>query len=427
MNKLLLVAFLYAPLLQAAPVPWVTESTNALSWKAIEDDNGGFYLLWMHRDADGARVLGQHITAQGAPLWTSPGQTFLPVVNDTAPWTAFSDSHNGVGVAWIQEGKVVVQRWTSDGQAAWKTRVQVSDSRFISDNPVGIADGAGGLYVVWREKMYADRAVLMAQHLNAQAVPLWPVAIRVSLRPSDQRQPVVAFDGAAGLIISWADYLDFSSDWRVQRINYQGFRLWGLEGVEMTAPAGTGSSALRIAPWGQGSLTVAWVDAENGHSRVQVRRINPQGLPLADEKNAPVSAGDQWNPVLSGDGAGHYWLGWEDNRNEQNWKIYLRRDNADLVLSTSFSGDQGRLALVEDGTQGVFAAWIENRKSGTGLYIQHLNADGHELLESGGHEVSPRLHHAGTPSVLLLNPGHMAVVWCDQSAPGQYALYWQLL
>ena len=171
--------------------------------------------------------------------------------------------------------------------------------------------------------MYADRAVLMAQHLNAQAVPLWPVAIRVSLRLSDQRQPAVAFDGAAGLIISWADYRDFSSDWRVQRINYQGFRLWGLEGIEMAAPAGTGSSALRIAPWGQGSLTVAWVGAENGHSRVQVRRINPQGLPLPDDKNPPVSAGDQWNPVLTGDGQGHSWVGWEDNRNGQNWKIYL--------------------------------------------------------------------------------------------------------
>jgi hypothetical protein len=427
MNKRwLLLAVLCLPA-QAKTMPWVTENGNVLAWKAVEDDNGGFYLLWTHQEPGSVRVLGQHITAEGSPLWTLPGQTFLPVVNDTAAWTVFSDSNKGLALAWVREGKVWVQRWTPDGQPVWKTPIQVSDTRYDSTSPAAIADGGGGFYVVWAERIPAGRAVLMAQHLNSQSVPLWPVAMRVSLRPSDQRQPAVAFDGAAGLIISWADYRDFASDWRVQRIDFQGFRIWGLEGIEMAAPAGTGSSALRIAPWGQGSLTVAWVDAENGRGYVQDRQISPKGIPLTDKKIAAAPTGDQWNPVLTGDGEGHYWVGWEDNRNDQNWKIYLRRNGADFPLSASSSGDQGRLALAEDGAQGAFAAWIENRNGGASLYAQHLNAAGAEMWEKGGREIAQNLKRPDTPSILPLDSVHTAAFWSDQPVKGQYALYWQLL
>jgi hypothetical protein len=430
MNKRILFILAMCAPSWAAPtqtVPWVTETTTHLAWKAIEDDNGGFYLLWTHQDMATLRVLGQHITAQGTPLWTSPGQTCLSVIPDTAAWTAFSDSDKGLAMAWVMEGKVFVQRWTANGEPLWKVPVQVSNSSFISGNPAGIADGGGGLYVLWTEKITGNRSVLMAQHLNAQAVPVWPTTIRVSLRPSDQRHPVVAFDGAAGMIISWADYRDLSSDWRVQRINFQGFRLWGLEGIEMAAPAGSGSSALRIAPWGQGSLTVAWVDGENGRNLVQDRQISPQGVPLADKKLPSALTGDQWNPVLTGDGEGHYWVGWEDNRNEQNWKIYLRHGGPDMPLSSTTSGDQGQLALAEDSTQGVYAAWIENRASGPSLYAQHLASDGRESWDPSGREIAANVKHPNTPSMLLLDSEHAAVFWADQPAKGQTALYWQIL
>ena len=75
------------------------------------------------------------------------------------------------------------------------------------------------------------------------------------------------------------------------------------------------------------------------------------------------------------------------------------------TIDPSPVGDQGRLALAEDDAQGVFAAWIENRKSGTGLYAQHLNADGGELWESGGREVSPRVKASGYPRRLALKSG----------------------
>ena len=137
---------LWTPL-AAETLPWTTETASTISWKAVEDDNGGFYLLWSHQDSGGTRLLGQHITATGVPLWTIPGQTFLPVLGDTASWTAFADSNKGLALTWVQDNKVWVQRWTSDGQPVWKLPVKVSDTRFVASSPAGVADGGGGVYL----------------------------------------------------------------------------------------------------------------------------------------------------------------------------------------------------------------------------------------------------------------------------------------
>ena len=407
--------------------PWTKETQAVLAWKAVEDDAGGFYLLWTRQDPSGLRLMGQHVMGDGTALWTVPGETLLPVVSDTASWTAFADSNKGLALSWVNEGKVWVQRWAPDGVPVWKTPVQVSDTRFISSTPVGVADGGGGLYIVWVEKMFANRAVLKSQHLNAQAVPLWPDAIRISLRPSDQKQPSIAFDRAAGAMVSWADYRDLASDWRVQRINYQGFRLWGLEGIEITAPAGNGSSPLRLAPWGQGSLTVAWVDSDRGHRRVKERQINPRGTLVSEEKLPPLTNGEEWNPVLTGEGDGHYWVGWEDNRNERTWQVYVRSGTGgsrDLALAPS-NGDQGHLALSDDNAQGVFAVWVDNRADSPAIYGQHLNAAGQALWEISGREMAAHLKHPDTLALLALGSGHEVLVWSDQLVKGQHALYWQ--
>jgi hypothetical protein len=252
---------------------------------------------------------------------------------------------------------------------------------------------------------------------------LWPTAVRVSLRPSDQRQPEIAFDGAAGFIVSWSDYRDLASDWRVQRLNYQGFRAWGLEGISVTSPA---KSVLRIAPWGQGSLTMAWADSENGKSHIREAQINAQGGDIAKRERPAPTNGDQWNPVLAGSGSGRYWVGWEDNRNERNWQVYVRSGTQDAPLAP-FVGDQGRLALAEDENQGVFAAWIDSRKGHSAIYGQHVDAAGQALWEVAGREISGALEHPETPVLRILGSGRIALVWADHPVKTRTRLYWQLL
>jgi len=95
---------------------WTTENAADFSWKAVEDDARGFYLLWPRQEEGSTRILGQHFLPGGDPLWDMPGQSLMPVLTGTAAWTAFSDSQHGLAVAWVEQGRVWVQRIGPDGQ-----------------------------------------------------------------------------------------------------------------------------------------------------------------------------------------------------------------------------------------------------------------------------------------------------------------------
>jgi hypothetical protein len=416
---------------------WVEESGRFL-YRSLEDDHGGFFVVWTHEQNGAFSLVAQRVGPDGKAFWSLPGNLLAEQLPDADAWDAFPDGQGGLALSWTNATGLFAQRFSSDGKPLWPGQPAVLLSTGSCASPAGVSDAARGAYVVWSEKRMASRQVLIAQHVNADGTLLWrPEGLRVSLRPSDQRNPAVVTDGQAGAIVAWKDFRENASQIQSQRMDYQGDRLWGEEGIVVTAPAGAAHERPLLSPGGDGGAAIAWLGARSGANRLFMQSLSATGHFRWAPEGVPLSFGnsDQWNPSLFGDGEGTVWMGWEDYRNQTHWQVFAESlssrkpvdpDPLGLPLAPAGS-DQGHVALADNGRDGVFAAWLDNRSSGSGVYVQEVDANAQPLLGEVGQAVVERLINPSTPQLVGLAPGRVSVIVADREKKNRWALYWTVV
>lgn len=442
----------YAAVLLVAPVAFVLaegrhpsgapsfyiENSENFAFQSLEDDQGGFYLLWTHGQATSYALLVQRVDAEGHSLWPVTAELegcWFPSVDS---WTAVPDGKGGIVIAWQENSRIRAQRIGPGRQLLWpKEAYLVSISTHAERNPIATPDGLGGAYLVWEEKLYADRWVLLAQHINPQGAALWPAeGVRISLRPSDQRWPSASYDGQGGFISAWKDSRESASQVMAQRVDFQGNLIWGTQGRIVTAPAGNTPDRPVLDGGGDGSALLAWTAPQGGANGIFMQRVDASsGAVSWTPQGVSVSPGswDRWNPRILGDGEGGAWVAWIDYRNQIKWQAYVQHVGKDgkpewpaqAVAPGPGSGDQGHIVLAEDGQDGVFAAWLDNRSGTAGVYIQELDSDGQLLRGPEGRMIADGFKDPATPQLANVAPGEAVVSWADRSSKGQWALYWE--
>jgi hypothetical protein len=419
----------------ASPTPFFVGQGPAQPFRCFEDDHGGFYLVWISGKTDNVFSLNsQHLDSEGHSLWPSPGLLISSQAISAEDWSGLADGQGGLTLFWDEADGEHAQRFKPDG-----TRRRPGNSILISTStaiqPDAVADAVGGTLIVSRQTVAGGRSVLMAQRVTADGKRLWTSGgIRVSLRASDQTNPRVVYDNVSGMVVAWRDEANQASELRVQRIDFEGNRLWSLEGMKITAPVGK-SEFPAIVPAGTGSIVVAWPDAVNQTNQIRLQKVGPDNTFKWDSPTYASSAPDshnRWNPLLLGDEAGGAWIEWEDYRNEVNYQLELNHFNAEgtsLWPSGEFlvapaPGDQGLTAMTGDGNDGVWIAWIDNRLATVGLYIQEIDTSGKRLLGDGGKLIADQLSKPSHPQLLTLAPGRTVVVWADRPKKDQWTLSW---
>ena len=436
---LLLVSPVWSQGRQPVPrseTPYVTLAANAFSFRTFEDDHGGFYLIWPQMENGQSTLMAQHMDAQGITLWPGLGLTLVQALDPDSAWDAAHDANGGVLLSWEKNGHVLAQRFDPNGKPAWEVRRErVSVDVSTQSAPTLVADGSGGAFVVWQDQLPLPRQVLMAQHINAFGAPLWSSkGSRVSLRPSEQKSARIVYDGNAGVIVVWNDFREDASQLQAQRLNYQGNRLWGLEGILVTAPAGEPDRAPHLGEVGRGSAVFAWKASSSAADRLFLQLADASGK-LRWGQGIELNKGNwqEWNPVLHGDGAGGTWVAWEDFRNNQNWVAYAEHLKVDgtpgwpgiETAMTTIHSDQGHLGITDDGQGGILTSWVDNRNGTVGVYLQEINPQGTALLGPDGLLIVNHLVNPQSPRIISLTPGLAAVFWADAVSKGHWALYWK--
>ncbi|HVO33109.1 MAG TPA: hypothetical protein VMU17_04280 [Elusimicrobiota bacterium] len=421
-----------------SPIPLAAEKSDAIDYRMIEDDQGGFYALWSHEaSTDTFSVYGQHIDTAGGATWDKPGIPLAHGIPDDISWDGFADGKGGFIVTWNEDGAIKAQRFGANGKGKWDENLRINTSSSPVSRPVGIADADSGAFIIWPEKRYSERWVLVAQHVNGSGIDIWnPDGQRISLYPSNQRDPRVVYDGASGAVVAWRETRDRAVRVQAQRLDYQGNLLWGQEGALVTTPAGAAADFTRIEPLGRGMTVTAWLTSMSGVSRLMLQGISAEGHPLWDPRGLQFSPGgwDEWNPFLLAAGDGTAWAGWEDHRNLEHWQIYVGaadRQGQPLFESNDFAlapsrSDQGRIALAEDGRHGLFGVWLDNRLGDDALFMQRIDDQGHRRLGESGRLLVRNLRKPQPPKMITLAPGRAAVLWADAINPGEWGLYWVL-
>ena len=131
---------------------------------------------------------------------------------------------------------------TAPASAAWphdpyNGNVAVCTASGDQQLPQSLADGAGGVFVVWIDHR-GPKPAIYAQRVSAAGVPEWAAdGIPVCTASGDQLDPAFDRDGAGGFIVAWRDYrslLNLVNFVVVTRPGFDPRKIWQVLPEDMT-------------------------------------------------------------------------------------------------------------------------------------------------------------------------------------------------
>jgi hypothetical protein len=242
---------------------------------------------------------------------------------------------------------------------------------------------------------------------------------------SEQSTPVMTSDGGGGLFIAWQDSRSGNADLYATRINANGSVVpgWPINGYVVCAAPGDQKLAV-IAADGAGGFYLAWEDyrVPGGESDLYLQRITGLGAPSA---GWPVNglavcalAHSQGFPSLIADASGAT-VAWQDDRSGTS-DVYVQRVSLSAaplwtengVAVCTAAGLQMFPTLVSDGAGGAFVAWQDSRGGDNDVYLQRVNSAGTPLWAADGVPVCTAVDEQLTPR-LVGDAGGVIVEWDD--------------
>lgn len=291
--------------------------------------------------------------------------------------------------------------------------------------PELILSGDDRIIIVWRDARN-DNYDIYAQQIDTNGSSVWqPNGISVSDHESSQSSPILVSDTVGGAIVIWGDTRNGSQDCYAQRIDHNGKRIWKHDGVAVCKENSLQDDFAAV-PDEQGGAVVVWEDWRSGTQDIYAQKLSNEGTHLWDENGIPVfvGEGDQYDPVLIGDGEGGAIVAWWDF-NTPDWNVYAQRiDRKGKQLWDSpipvcnAVGNQGAPLLISDSKGGAFCIWSDFRNdpnlfSKSQIYAQRVAPDGRLLWEKDGVPICNLSINQQQANFIGDDDGGFIVVWWD--------------
>jgi hypothetical protein len=397
-----------------------TGTGNMFELSILGDGTGGATLTWSDNRTGNFDVYTQRVSGSGAPQWTVDGVVLCNAANDQFSPEIVTDATGGAIVTWEDRrsltGDVYAQRVNASGVPQWTPNgVALCNASNAQVDPKILADGAGGAFVTWEDARSGSR--VYAQRVNATGAALW-TANGVAVCPAGgvQSAPRIASDGSGGAIVSWDDVRSGHADIYAQRVNTAGVAQWAAAGVPLCTASGDQYNP-EVVPDGSGGAIVLWDDGRTGSptaADVYAQRVTSLGCHFGSV--LAVAPNDQSSPSAVADGSGGAIIAWQDNRGG-GYDLYVQRVNgagaaqwaAHGVALCTASGNQFAPVVVGDGVGGAIVSWHDNRSGNYDIYAQRVNAagvaqwatDGVALCAAGGDQSYPQIVADGSGGAIV--------------------------
>jgi len=359
------------------------------------DGSGEAFIVWGdYRSEWTEDIYAQRINAAGEVQWTADGIAVCTAEDYQYDPSVLYDGTGGAIFLWddfrsLESYDVYAQRvdgsgviqWTIDGIAV----CAATGSQYHTDT---IADGSGGLIVVWSDYRSGSADInVYAQWIDNLGTAQWtPDGVGVSTGAGSQKDPEMASDGLGGTIIGWVDYRDNVSDIYAQRIDVTGNPQWTANGIPVCTATGY-QTHVRAVPDGSGGAIFSWMDARDVGQDIYAQRTDGSGTLLWSANGIVISSAqnDQTEPFMLPDEAGGAIVVWQDMRSGSANDIYGQHINgsggvdwiADGVAITTAVNGQSHPAIAPDGAGGAIAVWEDLRDGNTDVYAQRVMNTGH--------------------------------------------------
>jgi len=329
--------------LQNNPVDTTTGRINGRP-DIAGDQNNGYYIVWEKSNPPvyGTEIYAQHITANGTKLWPDTGvlicnaryNQFLPKV--------IPDGTGGAIITWQDEranfgdNDIYAQRVNSSGAILWATNGVPVISHFNNDDlsPKILSDGHGGAIITsWRVISSGVNSDIYCQRINENGIKLWGAnGLIVCNATNRQLAPQIISDGNNGAIICWEDFrnsaLGNTNDIYAQRIDGNGNILWAANGVPVCVTL-YDNGYINMASDNNNGAYIVWTDLRNNlnplANDIYAQRIAPDGTALWTLNGVPVCSlnQNQISPDLLTDTNGDVIIVWNDYRGQSS--LYAQR------------------------------------------------------------------------------------------------------
>jgi hypothetical protein len=320
--------------------------------------------------------------------------------------------------------------------------------------PFLVSDGAGGAIVFWVDYRTGD-ADIYAQRLSSDGTLLWnhngkPIASgtgdQTYLYSYYKLEGFVADAPSQGAYLAYSNNADGDRDVYVQKIDGNGLKLWGPEGVKVTNLAND-DQAQRIMSDGSGGLLVVWenFNSGNGESRIYAQRLNASGAKLWSPADGVLAVPDPYrhnstvpsrtgDPEIAADGSGGVIIVFNTYPGLSVGELYMQRIDANgnplwgdsgLALSNESQTEMGYI-IVSDGQGKYYIVWADQRamwwetpgpvihyESNYDIYAQKIDLNGNKLWNATGLLVNNQDSVQYVPDALLDPSGNLVIAWRD--------------
>lgn len=311
--------------------------------------------------------------------------------------------------------------WDEDG-------VAIRQGKHIEWYRSADSDGSGYLFVTWSDCRTGTRDIY-AQKFDTGGNALWVAGgVHVVEAPGRQEDPVIVADGAGGAVIAWVDVVaDPKCRAYCQRIDSDGNLLWPADGVVVNENVST-HSPVNICSDGSGGAIITWKDVRSDEvGDIYIVRLTSEGNVAPgwtrDGQVICSAPGEQSGTSIGSDGSGGAIITWKDKRSGTNYDIYVQKVSADGGAQWENGGlpvcsmavDQDQVKLWSDGSSGAFIAWRDRRSgSYTDIYGQRINGAGEMqwadqgtiICGADGNQEKPRLINDGAGGAIFTWKDH---------------------
>ncbi len=260
--------------------------------------------------------------------------------------------------------------------------IAISTSAYWQQYPSVAFDGSNYL-VVWQESR-ADYDIFGAR-VSPSGILLDTSGFAISTAADNQWHPAVAFDGT-NYLVTWDDMRSGVNDIYGTRVDTSGTVL---DSMGITISRAQNIQRHPSVTFDGSNCLVVWEDARSGSFDIFGARVDTSGIVL-DSAGIAISAAQngQYYPSVSFDGT-HYFVAWEDLRNNSYSDIYAARvdtsgivlDSAGIAISTT-TWNKSMPSIAFDGTN-YLIAWTDNRAWPSDIYGSRVTSEGIVLDSSG--------------------------------------------
>ncbi|GEM_PF-672701 len=369
-------------------VPISTNFGNQWNIRLVADSTSGGFLAWQDRRSGTAdKIYLQHMSSTGVPLWVAGG-------------------------------------------------IALSPTSGFQYYPQMLADGAGGLFIVWQDNRSGIDYDIYAQHVSPDGLLLWnPTGTRVCDAAGHQYNPQITGDAHGGIIVTWQDRRSGRFDIYAQRFDGNGNAQWTANGV-LLCNATNDQIEPKLVADGAGGAVVSWLDYRGGSGFTDIfcQRVLPNGTAAWTSNGVPVCIAPniQWNHQIVDDGTGKWIVVWQDRRSSNYDNIFAQKIDAsgnavwaaNGIPLAPIAGAQYYPQIACDNHGGAVVVWQDNRTgSDYNIVAQRFDLNGQLLWSSLGLPICDVAGHQYNPQIVLQGSDCL-ITWQDKRG-GDFDIYAQ--